>query len=52
MSIAFFDTKPYDINAFSGYGERAGIKIKFFEAFLIKRFKEHFYFKLRRRSYF
>lgn len=46
MSIAFFDTKPYDINAFSGYGERAGIKIKFFETklnedtvFLAKGFK-------------
>lgn len=32
MKIAFFDTKPYDMNAFSGYAENAGVKIKFFEA--------------------
>ncbi len=31
MKIAFFDTKPYDKNAFSVYAEDAGIKVKFFE---------------------
>jgi D-lactate dehydrogenase len=31
MKIAFFDAKPYDKPSFEKYGERAGIKFKFFE---------------------
>ena len=32
MKFAFFDTKPYDKPAFEKYGEKKGIKFKFFEA--------------------
>jgi len=32
MKIAFFDTKPYDKPSFEYYGEKYGIKFKFFEA--------------------
>lgn len=32
MEIAFFDTKPYDIQHFEKYGKENGITFKFFEA--------------------
>ncbi len=32
MRIAFFDAKPYDIEAFRGYDGKNGISFKFFEA--------------------
>jgi len=31
MKIAFFDTKPYDRNAFDRFSEKGGISIKYFE---------------------
>ncbi|MBE5742909.1 MAG: 2-hydroxyacid dehydrogenase [Clostridiales bacterium] len=31
MKIAFFDTKPYDKPAFDKYGEKYGVKFKYFE---------------------
>lgn len=31
MRIAFFDTKPYDKPSFEKYGEKYGVKFKFFE---------------------
>lgn len=31
MKIAFFDTKPYDKPSFEKYGEKYGVKFKFFE---------------------
>lgn len=31
LKIAFFDTKPYDKSAFQKYGEKYGLKFKFFE---------------------
>ncbi len=31
MKVAFFDAKPYDKPSFEAYGERAGIRFKFFE---------------------
>ncbi len=31
MKIAFFDTKPYDRPSFERYGERYGVRFKFFE---------------------
>lgn len=32
MKYAFFDTKPYDLPAFTRYGEEHGVTFKFFEA--------------------
>ena len=32
MKIAFFDTKPYDIPSFEGFGRENGITFKYFEA--------------------
>ncbi len=32
MKYAFFDTKPYDKPSFEEYGERAGVKFKYYEA--------------------
>ena len=31
MKIAFFDAKPYDIEAFEEPAKNAGIKLKFYE---------------------
>ena len=31
MKIAFFDTKPYDKNAFDRYADEKGMKVKYFE---------------------
>ena len=37
MKIAFFDAKPYDIEAFEEPAKNAGIKLKFYETKLNNR---------------